>query len=109
MLPPSDVDFSPRMLAARVLSGMPVEAAPSYAPPEVNSTPAAFRRRQGAAWRGSAPYPMEVMPPGAILVPGHVQFHPYPKVRATRIPRALAHPLPADFCMRPGHCEWVVV
>ena len=95
-----DVEFSPRMLAASVLSGMPNSEAPSAAPepaPRASAGPNVFRRRAGASWPSahegphpgmSTPAPMPL--PG---FPGRATYHPYSKVRPAHAPSERA-PLP---------------
>ena len=75
---PAFEEFSPRMLAARVLSGMPLEETPAVA-----TSPSVFRRRPGTTWRSASA--------GLELGKGHESapapapnshfYAPYPKVR----------------------------
>ena len=83
----SSPDWSPRMLAASVLSGFHQCGPPvQVAPPPQSIVPPSFRRRKDATWH-AAPDHLAVMPaqPGPMFAPftGRVHYAPY-KVRAQR-------------------------
>ena len=68
-------DFSPRMLAARVLSGFHQEEPPA----PVATAKQAYRRRPGASWQNTAKGLEAGLGGGA---KARVHSQPYPKVRA---------------------------
>lgn len=84
-MPTTYEECSPRMLAARVLSGMPLEEAPAAAP----ASSASFRRRPGSNWhsasQGLEPQVAPVGPVARAVAPGRMGFHPYQKVSPPRM------------------------
>lgn len=94
-----DDAYSPRMLAARVLSGMmPLEEAPSVPTAQANrSDPTVFRRRANASWdRASqgldttSSSSSSTGPIASAPYPARAHFQPYPKVTIAALSHALA-------------------
>ena len=80
-------DFSPRMLAARVLSGMPHDASSAAL-----TTTTTFRRRSGQRWSSSLGLPSEAgvgTGPPSGLTSSAVRFQPYTKVTPLLAPPLL--------------------